>query len=155
MKKHHHAIVKTVHPPYIVVALLLMAAALYAYTNLGKIIFFPETILGAILFAGGFTMCLWAFGLFRKHKLNIKPADETTEIITYGPYELTRNPMYLGMTLMLLGVGFVIGSLPFFFPAIIFFTIMNFIYIPFEEDKISKAHGEKYHTYKKKVRRWL
>ncbi|MCC7197431.1 isoprenylcysteine carboxylmethyltransferase family protein [Candidatus Peregrinibacteria bacterium] len=153
--KKRHVIAQKVHIPLVIIALLLIAGALYLYTSLGKIIFFPETILGAVLIAGGFTMSAWAYHLFKKHKLNIKPADETAEIITYGPFELTRNPMYLGITLMLLGLGFLVGTLPFFFPAILFFVIMNFIYIPFEEDKIVKAHGEKYHDYKKKVRRWL
>jgi protein-S-isoprenylcysteine O-methyltransferase Ste14 len=153
--KKHHVIAQKVHIPLVIIALLVIAGALYMYTSLGKVIFFPEAILGAALVAGGLTMCIWAYHLFKKHKLSIKPADETTEIITYGPFELTRNPMYLGLTLILLGIGFLVGTLPFFFPAILFFVIMNFIYIPFEEEKISKAHGEKYHEYKKKVRRWL
>ena len=63
--------------------------------------------------------------------------------------------MYLGMALILFGAGFVLGSITSFIGVVFFVTAMEIVFIPLEEKNLSEEFGEKYETYKKKVRRWL
>lgn len=56
--------------------------------------------MGALLFAAGAVMILAAARLFRRLGTNIPPSRPTTLIATTGPYQWTRNPMYLGMALV-------------------------------------------------------
>lgn len=76
-------------------------------------------------------------------------------MIAEGTYKFTRNPMYLGVTMALLGSSIYFGNFLSFLSPLIFFTAMNFIYIPFEEQLMEKVFGKNYAEYKEKVRRWI
>ena len=76
-------------------------------------------------------------------------------LVTTGPFRFTRNPMYLGFTLVLLGNWLLWGTLSPLVGVVIFFVAANFWYIPFEESRCEDVFGEVYLEYKSKVRRWL
>ena len=84
----------------------------------------------------------------------MKP-NETSKLVTDGFFKITRNPMYLGMLLFLLGLsiynGLIVGLifLPLFVGYITYFQI-----IP-EEDAMLEILGEEFKVYMKKVRRWI
>ena len=86
---------------------------------------------------------------------NIKNIKEASQLVTDGFFKITRNPMYLGMLLFLLGLsiynGLIVGLvfLPLFVGYITFFQI-----IP-EESAMIEIFGEDYKAYMKKVRRWI
>jgi protein-S-isoprenylcysteine O-methyltransferase Ste14 len=63
--------------------------------------------------------------------------------------------MYLGMTLILTGAGFLMGSVTAFVGAIFFIAAMEVFFIPDEEKLMREAFGEKFEDYKKVVRRWI
>jgi protein-S-isoprenylcysteine O-methyltransferase Ste14 len=63
--------------------------------------------------------------------------------------------MYLGMALMLLGVAIATGGLPFYLAALGFFLIIDFVFCPFEEQKLARAFGAEFARYRGSVRRWL
>ena len=114
-------------------------------------------IAGGVLFAASFGLSLYASGIFSKEKTEILPISETNRVlVTYGPYEYTRNPMYMGMVGQLVGVALMcMGSLPLLLAALADFLVLNFVFIPFEEAKMQRLFGESYASYRSKVRRWL
>ena len=94
---------------------------------------------------------------FKKKETTVNPIkpEEASQLVTDGFFKITRNPMYLGMLLFLLGLsiynGLIVGLvfLPLFVGYITFFQI-----IP-EESAMIKIFGEDYKEYMKKVRRWI
>lgn len=96
-----------------------------------------------------------AWWQFRVKKIAICPTDKTDDLITDGIYHLTRNPMYLGITMMLFGLGAWVGTAPFFAAATGFFVVMNGVFCPYEEAKLTVAFGHNYEQYAAHVRRWL
>ena len=72
-----------------------------------------------------------------------------------GLFCFSRNIMYLGMVIMLLGIAIFSGSLIIFLVPVAFFITMNTLVIPHEENDLEQAFGEDYINYKKRVRRWL
>ena len=121
----------------------------------GKVIPSPYNWTGILLIIFGFVLNIWADSLFKTFKTTVKPDQEPTYLITGGPFRFSRNPMYLGMAAILLGAAIVSRSLISFIFPIIFAGVMQKIFIPFEESMLESAFGNKYHYYKKTVRRWL
>lgn len=112
-------------------------------------------LLAFLSLAVGFGMMIWAWKLFHVKGTAVHPFDESTHFVVEGPYLFTRNPMYLGMTLILLGIAFFAGTPPVFLPPLAFFLTMNFLFIPYEEKKMEATFGRAYLDYKSRVRRWL
>ena len=103
----------------------------------------------------GFVIMLRAWWLFRQRNTAICPAAKTTSLVTDDIYRLTRNPMYLGIVLMLLGVAVATGSAPCYVAGLLFFLIVDHAFCPFEEQKLEQAFGIEYLRYRHGVRRWL
>jgi protein-S-isoprenylcysteine O-methyltransferase Ste14 len=78
-----------------------------------------------------------------------------SEVITKGPYRLSRNPMYLAWTLISLGIGLIVNSgwVVIFLPGAQLFT--HLVTIPREERLLVRGFGQSYLAYKERVRRWL
>jgi len=68
---------------------------------------------------------------------------------------LSRNPIYLGMVLMLVGCAIYAGTLLFYLVAALYFAIINIVFCPYEEQKMQGTFGEEFLAYKRSVRRWL
>lgn len=142
-------------PPRIAIVLTLVAAALHWCLNKGETIRFTLSWVGIILDLAGFFFMLWAWWLFKQQNLAVCPTARTEHITTEGPYRFTRNPMYLGMALMMLGLALYIGTLPFYLSAIVYFAILNFVFCPYEENKLAESLGDEYIRYRNRVGRWL
>ncbi|NOZ42873.1 MAG: isoprenylcysteine carboxylmethyltransferase family protein [Alphaproteobacteria bacterium] len=110
---------------------------------------------GVILILPGLALPLWGARLFRRHQTNIVPYKKPDRIVTTGPFRWSRNPMYLGLLLLLLGVAMLYTTaFSFVFP-LVFFLIANRWYIPYEEERMHEAFGDAFLSYKARVRRWL
>lgn len=115
-----------------------------------------SVIAGAMIFGVGFYLPLWASKIFAEEKTEILPTSATNRaLVTRGPFRFSRNPMYLGMLTMLLGIAVMLGTLPMFASAALFFAVMNFIFIPFEEEKMRRQFKDAFDAYTRRVRRWL
>jgi protein-S-isoprenylcysteine O-methyltransferase Ste14 len=107
------------------------------------------------MFVLGFVLMIWTWMFFERTKTPIKPTDTPTTFLMAGPYRICRNPMYLGMLLMLLGAAYVTrGALALLAPAA-FFVAMNGTFIPHEETVMEETFGEEYFRYRSRVRRWM
>lgn len=142
-------------PPRIAMLLLALAATLHWLTPLGAIPVLPSAYLPVAIGLTGFVVMMWAWWQFKRNNVAICPTDRTTRLLTTGVYRLTRNPMYLGMVMMLAAVAIWIGTLPFVAAAIAYFVIINFVFCPFEEDKLTTAFGDDYSRYRNRVGRWI
>ena len=82
--------------------------------------------------------------------------DGTPEVlISSGPFKFSRNPIYLGMLTILVGLAFLMSSLSAIIIAIVFGTIINFTWIAHEEKKLHELFSEDWENYSSKVRRWI
>jgi len=92
---------------------------------------------------------------FRKAGTNVPPWQPATTVVETGPYRFTRNPMYLGLAGLYLGIGLIVGSLWFAVLFIPFIIVMQRGVILREEVYLARKFGDAYLDYKSRVRRWL
>ncbi|MEI7649433.1 MAG: isoprenylcysteine carboxylmethyltransferase family protein [Methanomicrobiales archaeon] len=115
----------------------------------------PFTYFGFLIIGFGLVLILWSRSLFLKNATTLQPSEEPTSLVTYGPFRISRNPIYLGMASILLGVAVLSGTLLTFAFPVIFVMLIEFSIIPGEERMLEKIFGEPYREYKKSVRRWI
>jgi len=140
-------------PPRIALGLLAFATLMHLAVPLIKL---PTSlVLGVGAGIVGFLVMLRGWWLFKRHETAICPTVETAVLITQDVYAVTRNPMYLGMILMLLSCAIITGSLPFYGAVFIYFLVINQVFCPYEEHKLLNSFGAEYADYKNQVRRWL
>lgn len=111
--------------------------------------------LGGILLGVGAFLILLAAALFKIRSTTVDPTKAPDKLVTDGLYRLSRNPMYLGMLLILIGFSLVLNSLLGLLFPIVFFWIMNWRVIPSEEKVVEEVFGEEYLVYKCRTRRWI
>jgi protein-S-isoprenylcysteine O-methyltransferase Ste14 len=148
-------------PPRIALVCLAAAVGLHYLSPPETILYFPYHFLGTLFGIAGFSIMMWAWVLFQQRKtvvcivLPTGQAAQATTLIQSGPYRFTRNPMYLGMALMLCGAGFFLGSVAAFLAPLAFSIIVNEVFIPFEERNMEQTFNEEYRHYRERVRRWI
>lgn len=140
-------------PPRIAMSFVLLALAANAFVTLPMHASLPYAAIltGAI----GFLLMLRAWWLFKLVDTAICPTESSTTLVTNGVFSITRNPMYLGLFLILLGLALATGSAPFYVAAIAYGVVMDRVFCPYEERKSVTEFGEEYLDYVRKVRRWL
>ncbi|MFY9799985.1 MAG: isoprenylcysteine carboxylmethyltransferase family protein [Methanoregula sp.] len=115
----------------------------------------PSTYSGYLILGFGLVLALWSRSLFLKNATTLQLSEEPTSFLTSGPFCISRNPIYLGMASILLGVAVLQGTLVALAFPVLFVTLIEFFIIPGEERKLEKIFGEPYREYKKSVRRWI
>ncbi len=144
-----------INPPLI--ALLIALAMLVLSTTLPqpRLVAPPLNAFGVVLVALGVAMNLWSARWFRFQKTTIDPRGDATYLAQEGLYRYTRNPMYFGMLVTLLGVSIYLGSLAAFCGPLVFVWIVGLRYIRREEQNLRARFGEEYAQYRARVRRWI
>ena len=145
---------KIVPPLYLLMTLAAMAA-LHRFMPITQLLTAPYTHAGWLLVAAGIGIAAVAAGAFQRAGTGIVPFDPATALVTGGLYRYTRNPMYLGMVLLLVGVAVALGSLGAWLPIPVFVWIIKAWFIVGEERFLEQTFGESYVAYKRGVRRWL
>ena len=115
----------------------------------------PLIIFGLGLIGLGFLLAFNSIARFIRAKTGVVPFSESTTLITEGFYKYTRNPMYVGMLLILVGWGVYLGNIASFIMLPVFILYMNRFQIMPEETFMAEKVGSAYQQYKKSVRRWL
>lgn len=111
--------------------------------------------LGIIFISAGILVVYLTNYILIRKKTSIKPFESPSLLVTSEPFRWSRNPIYLGMTLILLGASIYAGSLSSFIPVILFATIIDRLFIAPEERELKRLFGDEYLIYQKKVRRWI
>ena len=136
---------------YLIIAVVL--SVLYGWRSLVDLRIVP---LGLALIAAGALSMFWAAYVFRAAGTELNPTSPTNkQLVVTGPFRVTRNPMYLGIILVSLGIAFWVGSLPMFAVPLLAFATANCVHIPFEEAKMRRQFGAAFDLYTSKVRRWI
>ena len=144
-----------IKPPHIAFTLLFLSWIVDYLFPQFRVISGDYRYIGILILISGLSITFYSFFLFKKNKTPILPGQKPTFVVAEGPYKFTRNPMYLGVSIGLLGISIYFGNLLTFISPIIFFLAMNIFYIPREEKLMEQIFGKQYLDYKKKVRRWV
>ena len=142
-------------PPRIALTLFAVSTALHLSIGDALPALPAFTIAAAAIASTGFLVMLRAWWLFRLHNTAICPTARTTSLLTSDIYGWTRNPMYLGIVMMLLGVAVYTGGILHYAAALAFFAIIDHSFCPYEEQKLRRDFPGKFDSYTRSVRRWL
>jgi len=142
-------------PPRIAMSLLLLASVFELALPILSAPLPAAPLGGGLLAVLGCCVMLRAWWLFRTRETAICPTATTTALITNDIYRLTRNPMYLGIALMLLGPAVATGGLAYYLAALAFWLIIEFVFCPYEEAKLERDFHTEFDQYRNRVRRWL
>ena len=139
---------------YLLITLAVMWLADY-FVPIYRYISQPGAYGGIILVFMGIVILAVAANGFRKAGTGLLPFEEATTLVTSGLNRYSRNPMYVGMFLMVLGVAILFGSVGAFLPTLGFIWIIRNSFVLAEERFMEAAFGQSYREYKSKVRRWV
>ena len=143
------------HPP---VLLGTAIAAGFAARWLAAASFLPSTlstILGPVVTLVAFLLFFWSAYTMHKGEASIPTNEPTDKIVLDGPFSFSRNPIYLSMLLLLVGIGIWANSLWFIGLGAVAFILLSWGVIAREEQYLRTKFGEEYESYKARVRRWL
>ena len=148
--------IKTKFPPPLI-ALTFGLLIYYTKNIFPKIEVKNEFIFGSIMIISGLIIILSAIILFKKYQTTITPLNPSnaTKLITNGIYKFSRNPMYLGLLLVLSGISTILNPIGGFFLIPSFILYLNFFQIIPEENAMVDLFKDEFLEYKKNVRRWI
>ena len=115
----------------------------------------PLGIAGGLCLVASLALAAWAFPQFGRYQTDVRPDRPTSSIIRDGPYRYTRNPLYLALGLLSLGVALVVGSGWMVLAVAIALAIVRIYVIRREESYLEAKFGAEYLEYKRSVRRWI
>jgi len=112
--------------------------------------------IGALIIFAGLMLFIWCVSLFGKvGQGTLAPWDPTRNLVAIGPYQYVRNPMIIGVALLLIGEALFWGSWVVGVWALIFILINHIYFVLSEEPGLEERFGESYRSYKENVPRWL
>jgi protein-S-isoprenylcysteine O-methyltransferase Ste14 len=112
-------------------------------------------ILGCLFVSLWLGLNIWALVTFFRADITPNPWRPTTVLAFHGPYRFTRNPMYLSLAFMQVGVALVANALWPLLLAIPTLCVVKWAVIDREEAYLTKKFGQEYVAYVQRVRRWL
>jgi protein-S-isoprenylcysteine O-methyltransferase Ste14 len=142
-------------PPTWFVGAIVVAVAVHFLLPLVQVFDMPWRLIGLVLLLFGILLNLLADRAFKAHNTTVKPFEESTVLVTHGVFGVSRNPMYLGMTLILLGVATLLGSVTPFLVAFLLAALLDRVFIIPEERMLNETFGQQYGEYRRHVRRWF
>jgi protein-S-isoprenylcysteine O-methyltransferase Ste14 len=111
--------------------------------------------LGILLVSAGAILMAWPQSIFHEHHTTTIPMETTTTFVNWGPYRISRNPMYLGLFLFFAGLSAIFVFLWSIIALLVVVYYVNSKVIPIEERQLQKNFGEAYEQYCERVRRWI
>jgi len=144
-------------PPVYALSIAGLMWLLNQYLPMSHFIDSPWNNVGlAIILVTG-TVDLWSLFLFFKKRTTFNPMkpEATTGLVVKGLYKISRNPMYLGLLIMLFGFAVWLGSVTPFLMLPLFYIVITVMQIKPEEQVLLEKFGDEYQNYKDSVRRWL
>jgi protein-S-isoprenylcysteine O-methyltransferase Ste14 len=100
-----------------------------------------------------FARCVWDF-VARGRGIPV-PVDHPRQLVVTGLYRYVRNPMYLGVLLVLLGEALYFGSVRFLIYTMLWLLLVHVFVIVHEEPYLTARFGDSYRHYRGSVRRWI
>jgi protein-S-isoprenylcysteine O-methyltransferase Ste14 len=145
-----------VRPP---IAWALAALAAFALQWLMPLRFMPAAVpagwVGGAVFVMALALAVWAIATMTRAGSNVPTNTPTTTIVAAGPYRFTRNPIYLGMFVGLVGLAIAFDSLWPLVTLVPFGLVIRYGVVAREEAYLERKFGDVYRGYRSRVRRWL
>jgi protein-S-isoprenylcysteine O-methyltransferase Ste14 len=116
----------------------------------------PRHLLALLLIGAGVLLeaaCVYEFA--RSGRGTLSPVDPPTRLVVRGLYRFVRNPMYLAVTLILLGEALLLASQALLLYWAIFFVLVNVFVMGYEEPYLRRTFGAEYEAYCRQVGRWI
>jgi len=110
---------------------------------------------GGALAVAGFFLAMAAAGLFVFRRTTLHPTGQPAHLVVSGAHAWSRNPMYLSLTVIYVGVALALGRAWPLVLVVLPFAVINWVVIPFEEARLRDTFADAYIDYCRKVRRWL
>lgn len=154
LEHHDHPNVR-IPPPLIYVAGFLIGLLLEKGFPVAVLPRTPTRIGASVCIALWVILGAWSIGLFRRLRTSLLPIRPTTTLVVSGPYRFTRNPMYLALAFLYVGLAlwFLMFWALVLLPAVI--AVVQYFVIAREEKYLEEKFGEEYHQYRVRVRRWI
>jgi protein-S-isoprenylcysteine O-methyltransferase Ste14 len=150
-----HISMRKLLPPVLVLIALALMVALRLLGPGMDIVPWPLSLAGIPTAIAGLAITVVAARRFSIIGTNIKTFDEPGTLVTDGLFGYSRNPMYLGFVLFLVGLAVGLGTLSPLLVAVAFAVIADRWYVRFEEVAMAAKFGDDYVRYKQTVRRWI
>src|ERR1700737_5591985 len=142
-------------PPAYVLCSFVLELGLHYAIPVTRIIPSPWHYVGVVLIVAGVNLAGAAVQQFRRAETALKPSEKPTALVTDGLFRVTRNPMYIGMFLVLLGTAVILRTLTPLVVPFAFLYVITTRFIRVEEAFLREQFGEPYVSYCRTVRRWL
>lgn len=143
-------------PPYLAFfGTLLLLGPVHLVTPGPQLLTFPATLAGLVPIAAAIPFAIGQQEAVQRHGQGGMYTDVPTRLIADGPFRFSRNPLYLAMVLLTLGIALLLGSLGALVLVTLEFIAMNWWGIPHEERVLAREFGADYAAYRRRVRRWL
>ena len=146
---------RVIYPPMWLLIGIIATFVLNEYFPGPRFTSLEGQLAGGALIVIGLALLVVAGGLFQRAGTNLIPFREVTALVTTGVYRYSRNPMYLGMASVLLGLAITVGATTALLVPPVFMAIIEFRYIRPEEEMLRGVFPEEFPAYCQRVRRWL
>lgn len=142
-------------PPTYLYAAIGMMVILHLLMPGGRLLSGPLVLLGLIPLVTGVVFNLLADRAFKQQDTTVKPFDEASTLVTTGVFRVSRNPMYLGFVLGLIGIALLLGSAVPWLVIPVFVILINRRFIRTEEAMLEARFGPSFRDYTRRTRRWI
>ncbi len=144
-------------PPIITIGAIIFGWWLQRYMPLDWTSGLSSAIspLGVLMVILALSMDVWAFVTFKQMKTTIMPNKAATHLATNGPFRWSRNPIYVGNIVLILGFAVIFGNVWMIITAVLAFFAIGELAIKREEEHLEAQFGGEWKEYTSRVRRWL
>ena len=141
-------------PPTLIAYCIASMILLYLFVPKFNFLYFPYNMLGLLVAFSGFILMGKARDLFKLRATTLK-IEKSNHLIKEGVFLKTRNPMYCGMFILILGFSILSTNILALLLPLTFLLLVGRVFVRKEEKLMQDTFGEEYLEYKKAVRRWI
>lgn len=142
-------------PPAVFLTALGLGFLLNLLVTLTSFSSVPFRITGALLGFAGSSLGMWGAYTLHHAGTTVRPDRPVSALVTNGPFRYSRNPLYLALTTIYLGITIYAGILWPFVTLIPALAVVNWKIVHREESYLESRFGDNYRAYKERVRRYI
>jgi len=142
-------------PPLVLLALIAAGGLIHLLAPLAIL---PDSVpnaVGLLPIAAAIALFMLSVREFSRHNTPVRGSEPVMTIVASGPYRLSRNPIYLSMLVLQVGIALIVNSAWMFAAVAVMFAYLSLGVIAREESYLTGKFGEQYLRYKASVRRWV
>lgn len=152
VNSYRHKVI-SIPPVYFLACVVVTGLLRFLVPGMNRI-HFPLTLGGGLFLGAGTCLIAWSHRSLTRRATAVTFAPSTC-LIQDGLYQHSRNPMYAGFVAFQIGLAILSGNVLALLCPVALFCVLNWMFIPYEEEKMEGSFGRQYLDYKQKVRRWL